>query len=186
MFSRQENNRPRLSLFEIVVSVILLLILLLVAQPFFSKMLENFERTALQQIVRQLNAAAYFKMAEYVALDKLQQLPEQLDENPVYWLDIDDLEGWEQYLGEVDSVNFEQLEEQIWVYDKSTNRLIYKVKYPYLLDNEDPVSNRIQFRVEMDYMDYNRDKRFDADTDTISGLMIVAVYPYRWLQPNNE
>lgn len=186
MFSRQKNNRPDLRRFEIVFSVIIVLLFLLLAQPFFSKMLENFERTSLQQIVRQLNAAAIYKMAEYVALDKLQLLPEQLDNNPVTWLDINSLEGKDRYQGEVDNLDFEQLQEQHWIYEKTSRRLIYKLKYPFLIENEDPVKNRLQFRLKMDYLDYNDNQRFDSKTDTINGLIIEPIYPYRWLQNDEQ
>jgi len=165
-----------------VASLFILLIILLVAQPFFSKMLENFERTALQQVVRQLNVATNLKMAEYVALDKMQQLPEQLTENPIAWLDLDDLGGYGRYNGEVDRLDFEQLEPRHWVYDRFSMRLIYKVEYTELLVNEDPVAERIQFRLILDYSDLNEDGRFDANGETISGIMIVPVYPYHWRQ----
>jgi len=182
MFNRWRTIRSRRGLFSVGVSVILVLILLLLAQPFFSRMLENLERTAVQQIVRQLNSAAQFKMAEYVALDKLNLLPEQIGVNPVAWLDINDLGGWNGYQGEVNNINFGQLEVQQWVFDKLTRRLVYKVKYPELLNNQDPQNNRIQFRVEMDFVDFNNDGNFDAKTDTINGLIVMAVYPYQWQQ----
>ena len=165
-----------------VFSLFVLLIILLVAQPFFSKMLRNFERTALQHVVLQLNVVVNFKMAEYVALDKLQLLPEQLGENPMAWLDLDDLGGYNRYLGEVDQLDFEQLEVKQWVYDRSINRLVYKVKYPELLMNEDPVANRIQFLLALEYNDVNENGHFDAEIDKVSGITIVPEYPYRWLQ----
>ena len=142
-----KEDRSREIFFRIALGLFVLVLLLLVVQPFITKMLQNFERTAMQQVVVQLNVAANFKMAEYVALDKLQQLPEQLSENPMSWLDLDDLGGYDRYLGEVDKLNFEQLDSKQWVYDRSVNRLIYKVKYPELLRNEDPFANRIQFRL---------------------------------------
>ena len=181
LVSRYQNNRPRFTKSEVILSVVLVLVFILVALPFFSRMLENLERTALQLIVRQLNAAAYMKMAEYVALDKLQLLPDQLRLNPVNWLELPDLGGWDRYQGEVNEVDFEQLDEQSWVFDKSTGRLIYKVNYPELLINGDPIYNRIQFRVKMDYVDYDDNGRFDAKTDTITGFLVQAVYPYQWV-----
>jgi len=181
MFSRQENNRFRVSLFEIVVSVILILIFLLLARPFFGKMLENIERTAFQQVIGHLNIAANFKMAEYVALDKLNRLPQELNKNPVTWLGIEELDGWDRYLGEVDSLDFEQLDAQHWVFDKSMSRLIYKVKYQKLLENKDPIENRIQFRLKMDYIDFDENGQFDNETDAINGFRFVPVYPFRWI-----
>jgi len=186
MFRRFENNRPRLSQSEIVVSIVILLVFILIAIPFFNRMFENIERTAMQQIIRQLNAAANIKMAEYVALDKLKEFPEQLRSNPVNWLDVRDLKGWDRYLGEVEQVDFEQLEEQNWIYDKSRGRLIYKVDYPELLINNDPIQNRIQFKVKMDYIDFNSNGKFDASTDTINGLIIEAAHPFRWKQHSDE
>ncbi|PCJ49045.1 MAG: hypothetical protein COA74_07200 [Gammaproteobacteria bacterium] len=185
LVSRYQNNQARFSKSEVVLSVVLVLVLVLVALPFFTRMLENIERTALQQIVRQLNAAAKMKMAEYVALDKLQRLPEQMRINPVNWLDIRDLGGWDRYKGEVEIVelvDFEQLGEQSWVFDKTTGRLIYKLAYPELLINEDPINNRIQFRVRMDYVDFDVKGKFDTKTDTITGLFVEAVYPYHWVK----
>jgi hypothetical protein len=186
MFHRFENNRPRLNQSEIVISIVILLVFILIAMPFFNRLLENIERTSMQQIIRQLNAAANIKMAEYVALDKLKQFPEQLRSNPVNWLDVRDLNGWDHYQGEVELLDFEQLEEQHWVYDKSRGRLIYKIGYPELLINNDPIQNRIQFKVKMDYIDFNRSGKFDATTDTINGLVIEAVYPFRWKQHTDD
>ena len=171
---------------KLVVTLTLLLMLLLVAQPFFSKMMQSFERTAFNQVVTQLNAAASFKVAEYIALDKLPELPKQLANNPLSWLELDDLGGYDRYQGEVETLNFEQLDSKQWIYDRSTNRLIYKVKYPELLSNDDPIAQRIQFRLQLEYSDLNEDGRFNADKDRITGLAIVSVYPYQWRQSTDN
>jgi hypothetical protein len=171
---------------KLVVSLTLLLMLLVVGQPFFSKMMQNFERTAVSQVVTQLNTAASFKVAEYIALDKLPELSEQLTNNPLSWLELDDLGGYDRYQGEVEELNFEQLDSKQWVYDRSTNRLVYKVKYPELLINEDPIAQRIQFRLQLEYSDLNEDGRFDADKDKITGLVIVPAYPYQWRQSTDN
>ena len=173
--------QQRLSFFEIVVSIAVIVVFLLVAQPFFSQMMENVERISVQQIVRKLNAAATLKMAEHVALDKLHLIEGELRENPVAWLDLDDLGGWDRYQGEVEFVNFHQLREQRWIYDQSTGRLIYKLAYPELVDNDDPIKNRIQFRLMIDYVDINQDGQYTKKLDTINTLKVEAVYPYRWL-----
>ncbi len=165
---------------KLVVSLTLLMMLLLVGQPFFSKMMQNFERTAFNQVVIQLNAAASFKVAEYIALDKLPELPEQLANNPLSWLELDDLGGYDRYQGEVEILSFEELGSKQWIYDRSTNRLVYKVKYPELLSNDDPIAERIQFRLQLEYSDLNEDGRFDADKDKITGLVIAPVYAYQW------
>jgi len=167
---------------KLVVSLILLLMLLVVGQPFFSKMMQNFERTAVRQVVTQLNSAASFKVAEYIALDKLPELSEQLTNNPLMWLELDDLGGYDRYQGEIEVLNFQELNTKQWIYDRSTNRLIYKVEYPELLINEDPIAQRIQFHLQLEYSDLNEDGRFDADNDKITGLVIAPVYPYQWRQ----
>ena len=184
--SWNKKSRPRQIFIWLVVSLVVLLMILLVAQPFFSKMMKNFERVALQQVITQLNIAANFKLAEYVALDKLPQLPEKLTENPIAWLDVDDLGGYNRYIGEVERLNFGQLDNKQWAYDRSSNRLVYKLRYPELLRNEDPVANRIQFRLAMDYSDLNENGHFDAKTDKVTGLRIVPEYPYRWLYNDDK
>ncbi len=182
MVSRQENNRPRSSIFEIGVSIILLLLVLFVAAPLFERMMQNFEKTAVKQLVSQLNSAAQFKLAEYVALDKLKSLPKQISGNPIAWLDAEDIIGWDGYLGEVVRVDFNQLTAQSWQYDQTTRRLIYKVEYIDGLNNDDPIKDRIQYRFVLDFVDYDNDGVFDDDVDTISGLRVEAVYPYQWVQ----
>jgi competence protein ComGC len=172
--------QQRLSLFEIIFSVAVISVFLLVAKPFFSKMMENVERTALQQVIRNLNAAATLKMAEYVALDKLQLIQGEIRENPVSWLNLDDLGGWDRYQGEVRLVNFKQLKEKSWIYEQSTSRLIYKLANPELLDNEDPINNRIQFALKLDYVDINEDGQFTKEVDTINTLRVESIHPYRW------
>jgi len=184
--SWNNKSRPRQIFIWLVVSFVVLLMILLVAQPFFSKMMKNFERIALQQVITQLNIAANFKLAEHVALDKMPQLPEKLTENPIVWLDVDDLGGYNRYIGEVERLNFGQLDNKQWAYDRSSNRLVYKLRYPELLRNEDPVANRIQFRLAMDYSDLNENGHFDAKTDKVTGLRIVPEYPYRWLYNDDK
>lgn len=186
MFRRFENNRPRLGQSEVVISVVILLVFILIAMSYFNRIIENSERTTVQQIIRQLNAAANIKMAEHVALDKLKQFPEQFRNNPVNWINDKDVKGWEHYQGEVEQLDFEKLEVQHWVYDKWTERLIYKVGYPELLINSDPIQNRLQFKVKMDYVDFNSNGKFDVTTDTINGLVVKAVYPFRWKQHNEQ
>ena len=179
MIGRQEKTPLRL--FTIIVSVVVLLIMLLLVQPFFSKMLENFERTTVQQIISQLNTAANFKMAEYVALDKLHHLPEELNKNPVTLFGIDDLGGWERYRGEVEIVNFEAMDKQTWFYERLTGRLIYRLAHPDLVENNDPVKDRLQFRLVIDYNDLDKNGKFTSTTDTVNTLLIQPVYGYRWL-----
>ena len=180
------SSKLRLSQIEILTSVVIGLLLFLLGLPFYHKMMQNIERTALQQILRQLNAAATLKMAEYVALDKLSLMSEQVRVNPISWLDIREMQGWGSYQGEASNVNFAKMDEQTWIYDQSLDRLIYKVAYPELLVNSDPVANKIQFKVDFDYVDYNENGQFDSTTETINGLMIVALYPYRWQSINDD
>jgi len=181
MFSRQENNRRRPRVVEVTVSVVVLLAAFLFAIPYVNRIMRNFEKTTVQQIVSQLNSVAQFKLAEYVALDKLKLLPKQLDDNPMNWISPKDIVGWEDYAGEVKSVIIENLDGGQWQYDLTTKRLIYKVKYIDKIINDDPKSNRIQFRFKLEFVDYNDDGIFDENTDTISGLHIEPVYSYHWI-----
>jgi len=143
-------------------------------------MQENLERTGVQQTVRQLNAAINFKIAEYVALDKLQALPEKLDDNPMSWLNLDNIGGHNRYSGEVEALEFKLLVAGKWVFDRSSGHLIYKVKYPKRLKNEDPLVDRIQFELVLEYTDLDKDGQFIAGKDKVSGIVMAPVYPYQW------
>jgi len=176
-----KEYRSGINLIRVILGLLILLAFLFVAQPFIDKMLESFERTAIQQTVRQLDTAINFKIAEYVALDRLQELPEQLNKNPMSWLELDDMGGYDRYLGEVEKLDYSLLKAGHWVFDRATGRLVYKVKYPKRLNNGDPVTDRIQYRLVLEYSDLDEDGQFDADTDKVSGMMMQAEYPYQWL-----
>jgi len=181
MRSRQENIRFRSREVEVTVSVVVLLAALLIAVPFVNRILQNFEKTTVQQIVNQLNSAAQFKIAEYVALDKLMMLPKQLDENPLNWINPEDIAGWDDYLGETNTVIFKNLDDGKWQYEQLTKRLIYKIEYADKIINDDPIKNRIQFRFKLEFVDYDNDGVFDQNVDTISGLRVEPIYSYHWL-----
>jgi len=175
-----------LILIKVFLSLILLLVLWLLARPFIDKMLENFERTSVQQTVGQLNTALNFKIAEVIALDKLQELPQKLATNPIAWLDLDNLGGYGNYKGEVEELDFKQLQAGNWIYDRSVNHLIYKVKHPGQLKSDDPVANRIQYKLALEYSDLDENGQFTVNIDKISGITMVPVYTYQWFKGANE
>ncbi|MCP4413020.1 MAG: hypothetical protein GY808_10720 [Gammaproteobacteria bacterium] len=181
-----KESKPGLLLLKFILALLLLLVLWLLALPFVDKMLENFERTSVQQTVGQLNTALNFKIAEVIALDKLQELPQQLATNPIAWLDLDNLGGYGNYKGEVEELDFKQLQAGNWVFDRSENYLIYKVKYPGQLKSDDPVANRIQFKLALEYSDLDENGQLNAETDKISGITMVPVYAYQWFNSADQ
>ena len=179
-FDEYKESQPGLILLKSMLGLVLLLILWLLARPFVDKMMENFERTSVQQTVGQLNTALNFKMAEYIALDKLHELPQQLATNPIEWLELDNLGGYGNYQGEVEELDFERLDAGNWTFDRSVNHLVYKVKYPGQLESDDPLANRIQFKLNLEYSDLDKNGQLNVNIDKISGISMVPVYTYQW------
>jgi len=175
-----KESQPGLIFLKSMLGLILILIFWLLARPFVDKMMENFERTSVQQTVGQLNTALNFKMAEYIALDKLYELPQQLATNPIAWLELDNLGGYGNYQGEVEELDFKRLDAGNWAFDRSVNYLIYKVKYPEQLESDDPIINRIQFKLALEYSDLDKNGQLNVNIDKISGISMVPVYTYQW------
>ncbi|MCP4413005.1 MAG: hypothetical protein GY808_10645, partial [Gammaproteobacteria bacterium] len=56
------------------------------------------------------------------------------------------------------------------------------VKYPGQLKSDDPVANRIQFKLALEYSDLDENGQFTVNIDKISGVTMIPVYTYQWFK----
>ena len=159
-----------------MLSVVLVLIFLV--WPFIKAMLMSMERMAFEQRVESLRRATEFKVAEYVALNSMQDVKELINENPWRW-QAQDSEELEDSL-EVEQLDINTQSRGEWIYEKERQFLSYRFYFTENLVNESPWKDSVQFKLQLEYQDINEDGRFDEGIEPITGLLFLPRYAYAW------
>ncbi|WP_338848460.1 type II secretion system protein [Massilia sp. W12] len=111
------------TLYELVLVVALVAIFIGVL---FDRMLfyrDQAERTAMQQVIGNLNSALHLQLGLMIVRNREMELPLLLQQNPMNWL----AEKPRNYLGEVGPDDKVTLSPGHWYYDKSSARLVYLI-----------------------------------------------------------
>lgn len=161
---------------ELVIVIIIISTLVYFALDRLLRLQVDAEKAAVDQTVGSIQSALALVISEHIAKDKLPELRQYLDKNPMSLL----AQQPTTYQG-----SFNQppanLPKGSWYYRTDTKQLIY------LVENTDYISNLnnhlalIAFKVFPVYDDNNRNGRFDAG-DTLKGLTLKSLQPYHWLR----
>jgi len=165
-----------------VTVVIVLLLAVFYAEPFWKAMQERFEQTHIQQVLRQITQACEGLMIEAVALDKTHQLTEIVAGNPADCLQDTVLTSWD-YEGVYAAPDV--LPRGSWGFENERGVLVYRLKYTDRLVNLNPVSDELHFKLRTEFVDVNQNGSKDSD-EYITGLLIESVHRYRWHSSTND
>lgn len=189
----------QLSRLELVASVILLGIVVAVMLVHMLKIFAVAERSLLISTVInietaiQYRAAGYVLRNDYMALDKLTGMnplsmamvePDwftQASASPpgiVAGMAYIAMPG--NYLGEFMDTDPAVIKGGNWYFDQGKNTLVYRVNNAeyFFTDLSGPA--RVEFVVEIDYVDKNADNRFNPRIDDYRSIRLQAVNDYEW------
>jgi prepilin-type N-terminal cleavage/methylation domain-containing protein len=178
-----ENRRDRASrptsgftLLELMVVAVIVSILFVLAISKLLILQVDAERVGMESIAGILRSAIGIKVAESVARQNLRALASLEGSNPMDRL----AEVPANYLGELDDPDVKTLEEGNWYFDKHSRTLVYLVRNGGFFEGGLSDPPRARFAVQLVYTDRNGNGRYDADIDTVEGLRLAKLEPYRW------
>lgn len=166
---RRQGGR---SLLELVLVVGLVLVLIAVAAERIQRLHVDMERARLQQVVGQLRAALAATFAERVVRGGGPALAELDGINPMTLVAAPP----GNYLGERDDPP--AVASGHWYFDPSSRVLVYRVEHAEAFVSRLPGEAR--FRAELVFADADGDGGFDPAADSVNGVRLEPVAPYRW------
>lgn len=166
------------SLLELVVVIVLVAILMTIAIARLMALQAEAERVAMETVVGTLRSALGMKVAESIVRHELNGLVALQASNPMERL----AELPTNYLGEFDRHNPGELQDGSWYFDRSDRTLVYLVRNKAHFSGGAANPPRARFAVNLLYGDKNHNGRFDAGTDSVEGLRLAPLEPYKWLR----
>lgn len=155
--------------------LVLLIVTWFFAIPLVQRMIIRFERTAFEQVVRQLNAACRQLVIEAKATES-SNLRDWLGENPMACLEKQALSGM-AYI-EQETSSFEQ-PKATWMFEADTGSLRYRWRHSQQLISSAPEPDIVRYRLSAEFADTNQNEILD-DGEVINGLVLKSLYPFRW------
>ncbi len=176
---QKKKRNGGFSLFELLIVIIIISILMVFAIQRLLVLQVDAERVVMESVVGSLRSALGIKVAETIVKQNVNSLPAYEGSNPMNLLA--EIPG--NYLGEIDaSVDLSALERGNWYFDSSSHVLIYIVDNTGYFSGGADNPPRARFKVRLVYTDKNENGLFDYGTDSIEGLRLQVLEPYRWIR----
>ncbi|MBI5909197.1 MAG: prepilin-type N-terminal cleavage/methylation domain-containing protein [Betaproteobacteria bacterium] len=175
---RKQPEHRGFSLFELLVVIVIVSMLMVIAISRLLALQVDAERVVMESTIGALRSALGIKVAESIVKQKIAALPAYEDSNPMNLL----AEVPRNYLGEIEGTDPYTLEKGSWYFDKPAKALVY------IVDNEGYFSGgmdgppRARFKVRLVYTDIDGNGVFDSGVDSIEGLRLTALEPYKWVK----
>lgn len=166
---RPTADQRGFSLLELVVVIILVIILFLVAFDRLLPLRGDAEAAHVARIVGALRSAVGMEAASRVTRDGLPALAELEGINPMGLL-----QEWpDRYIGEVEGGDDREIPPGAWYFDRESDALAYRVRYPEYLEGEASAPVELRWRVELQITGEGEDRR-------PSGLRLAPLDAHRW------
>lgn len=136
------------------------------------------ERVSMETVLGTLRSAIGMTVAESIVRQDLRGLQVLVASNPMERL----AEKPNNYLGAIDNPDPASFENGNWYFDNGKRELVYLVRNKTYFSGgaADPI--RARFAIELVYHDRNGNKRFDSGIDTVEGLRLAPIEPYKWIR----
>ncbi|PKM43616.1 MAG: hypothetical protein CVV05_12125 [Gammaproteobacteria bacterium HGW-Gammaproteobacteria-1] len=166
---------------QLVIIFVLILIFIVTAARRIWELRIVAEQTSVMHTVGALHSAIGIQVMERVLRGGLEGVAAMEHANPMDYLDPERMPGnYQQLDGPVPA---EQLTPRRWYFEPQQGILIYRVDNGDYLETELPGPPRIRFQLQLRYDDANGNGHYDAGIDSLGGVGMVALEPYRWLAP---
>lgn len=175
---RKQPGLCGFSLFELLVVIVIVSILMVIAISRLIALQVDAERVVMESTVGAIRSGLGIKVAESIVRQNIAGLPAYEASNPMNLL----AEVPKNYLGEMEGIDPYSLEKGSWYFDLSTRTLVYLVDNTgYFSDGMDDPP-RVRFKVRLVYADTNGNGVYDSGVDTIEGLRLAVLEPYKWVK----
>ncbi len=164
------------SLLELVAVIVVISFLLVIAISRLLALQVDAERVAMQTVLGTLRSAIGMKVAKSIVRNEVSGLRALVGGNPMDRL----AELPSNYLGELKNVDPAQQQAGNWYFDSAAKTLVYLVRNKGHFTGGSPGTPRARFAIELVFADKNSNGVFDRRVDSIQGLRLSALEPYRW------
>lgn len=166
------------TLLELVIVIIIVSFLAVIAIARLLAIQVDAERVSMVTVVGTLRSAIGMAVAESIVKQDMRRIETLVGSNPMDRL----AETPHNYLGAIDHPNPAGYEDGNWYFDKDSGELVYLVRNKANFTGGAADPPRARFRIEPAYRDRNGNKRFDSGIDTVEGLRLTPIEPYKWIR----
>ncbi|GAB4303420.1 MAG: hypothetical protein Kow0096_25490 [Thiohalomonadaceae bacterium] len=174
-----DRDRTPRRLGQLVLVTLLILIFIVIATHRIWELRIVAEQTHVSHTVGALQSAIGIQVVERVLRDGLDSVAAMEHADPMEYLDPPPV-NYQRLDGPVPP---EQLAPRRWYYEPQQGVLIYRVAHGDYLETELPGPPRLRFQLQLRYEDRNGNGRYDAGSEYLSGVNLVALEPYGWRSP---
>lgn len=135
------------------------------------------ERVVMESVAGTLRSAIGIKVAEKIVRQRVGDLAGLENSNPMNLL----AEVPANYLGELAGADPATLAPGNWYFDSSGRMLVYVVSNTSYFTGGADGPPRTRFAIRLVYTDKNGNGAYDAGVDSVEGLKLAALEPYRWV-----
>lgn len=166
------------TLLELVVVVIIVSLLAIIAIAKLLAVQVDAERVSMQTVLGTLRSAIGMAVAESIVRQDLRGLEAFVGSNPMERL----AETPHNYLGAIDHPNPAGFEDGNWYFDNDRRELVYLVRNKEHFSGGAADPPRARFTIRLVYRDRNGNGSFDDGVDSVEGLRLAPVEPYKWIR----
>jgi hypothetical protein len=162
---------------EVILVIALILVFITTLLREFQAFYEESEQVQVQVMLENLNISVNSLVTEHIVVDDLSKLVRYRGSNPMTLLASKGL----NYVGEVSGSKL-NLEPAKWYFNTTTQNLIYQLRDPFKVNQQEGTPGQLNFQLNLKYQDVNQNNRYDRGVDRVFGLALEPVYPYQWVK----
>jgi prepilin-type N-terminal cleavage/methylation domain-containing protein len=176
----QSQVQRGFTLLELIIVIILVILLFLVAFDRLLPLRGQAEATHVDSTVGTLRSALGMTTAQRILDHGISELSEMNGINPMALL----AKAPDNYIGEIESANDEAVQRGQWYFERTTDRLGYRVRYPQYLKPPADETVHLTWRVTLRFTDKNGNGEYDPDIDAARGLDLLTLHDRAWQAVN--
>lgn len=173
---KMAQNQRGMGLLEAVLIGVLISVLMVVFMGRILNLSLVVEREAMQQTVINLNSALNIEALTLIVQNEQGAIAAWEGKNPMKLLNPPPI----QYKGSFSEADALKQTPGSWFFDEGQSMLIYRINNIKQFAGGRAIPERVRFRVEAIFNDYNNDGIKNAD-ERYSGLRLKALDHYQWL-----
>ena len=171
---KKTRNAHGFSLLELLVVIIIISTLLGFAIEKLLKLQVQAERSTMEAMIGTLQSAIALTISEHIAKDRIPELRNYLNSNPMALLSNTPI----NYLGSYDTSPANP-EPASWWFEQKNHELVYFVLNNDYFSTDSGQSRHAKFKITAVYDDNNTNGQFDRG-DTLKGIRLKPVTKYQW------
>jgi hypothetical protein len=196
MYIASRWHDRNLSRLEIIFAVMMFILFVSIFSFYALKLFARVEKTIVTMTVNNINITLRGYSLQAIINNDFKKISELQNKNP-FSLILNSTSGLNskvvenekaikfkgkthEFLGEFDSENLNNVSEGNWYYDPVKKELFYFIKNTEFFKTDLEGKKRIQYSIHIDYIDNNKNQKYDTDIDGFRSIKLLAKNDYSW------